>query len=182
MLDKFEEEKNPEVLSRLINKYETNMSGWLLNRSEVEDKSNTSKIDNSRFASMFDDIGRTIIESAKSYIEHTDGKGTELLTIAKTIVEEQELYETNAKQIGEKKISPTAMTQVVSQVKEKLNDTFRSNNMEAYVISEKMDYDKYIRMLDITKCAICREQITFEELKNARQIEEHEKKREEQSR
>lgn len=182
MLDKFEEEKNPEVLSRLINKYETNMSGWLLNRSEVEDKSNTSKIDNSRFASMFDDIGGKIIESAKSYIEHTDGKGTELLTIAKTIVEEQELYETNAEQIGEKKISPTAMTQVVSQVKEKLNDTFRSNNMEAYVISEKMDYDKYIRMLDITKCAICREQITFEELKNARQIEEHEKKREEQSR
>ncbi|MEG1059586.1 MAG: hypothetical protein RSE57_05370 [Clostridia bacterium] len=71
LLNDFEETKNTEVLKDIITNYETNASGWLLNKSKdiSLDESATSSIDNTRFEKDFDDIGKDIIKSIYTNLE-----------------------------------------------------------------------------------------------------------------
>ena len=98
MLGKFQNTKDIEVLHKLINTYETNMAGWLLNRSDEiqDDKSHTANVDNTRFKEDFKQIQSQIEDTVKEYFKESkenkisDNKISEVISI---LLDEIELYE-----------------------------------------------------------------------------------------
>lgn len=98
LIKKCEEEKNVADLKNLINIYETNRAGWLLNRIKDEpDESYTSSIDNSRFEKDFDNIADKIETTVKDYLDSVKSNKSnhdvqELTHIMGILLNEIDLY------------------------------------------------------------------------------------------
>ena len=121
MLGKFRNTKDTEVLHKLINTYETNMAGWLLNRSDEiqDDKSHTANVDNTRFKEDFKQIKSQIEDTVKEYFKESkenkisDNKISEVISI---LLDEIELYE------GCEETKPISKTRVSFNVQELLQE------------------------------------------------------------
>lgn len=121
MLGKFRNTKDTEVLHKLINTYETNMAGWLLNRSDEiqDDKSHTANVDNTRFKEDFKQIQSQIEDTIKEYFKESkenkisDNKISEIISI---LLDEIELYE------GCEETKPISKTRVSFNVQELLQE------------------------------------------------------------
>ncbi len=121
MLGKFRNTKDTEVLHKLINTYETNMAGWLLNRSDEiqDDKSHTANVDNTRFKEDFKQIQSQIEDTVKEYFKESkenkisDNKISEVISI---LLDEIELYE------GCEETKPISKTRVSFNVQELLQE------------------------------------------------------------
>ena len=121
MLGNFRNTKDTEVLHKLINTYETNMAGWLLNRSDEiqDDKSHTANVDNTRFKEDFKQIQSQIEDTVKEYFKESkenkisDNKISEVISI---LLDEIELYE------GCEKTKPISKTRVSFNVQELLQE------------------------------------------------------------
>ena len=121
MLGNFRNTKDTEVLHKLINTYETNMAGWLLNRSDEiqDDKSHTANVDNTRFKEDFKQIQSQIEDTVKEYFKESkenkisDNKISEVISI---LLDEIELYE------GCEETKPISKTRVSFNVQELLQE------------------------------------------------------------
>lgn len=121
MLGQFRNTKDTEVLHKLINTYETNMAGWLLNRSDEiqDDKSHTANVDNTRFKEDFKQIQSQIEDTVKEYFKESkenkisDNKISEVISI---LLDEIELYE------GCEETKPISKTRVSFNVQELLQE------------------------------------------------------------
>lgn len=107
LIEEFKQTQSTSVLKRLINIYETNMSGWLLNRNDTieNDNSHTSGIDNSRFLDDFKNIQEQINELVKTFLSKETNE-QEVVEIIKILLEEIELYE------GCEEIKPISKTKI----------------------------------------------------------------------
>ena len=75
LMNKFKETGNLQILEQLIETYETNVAGWLLNRDTSEpDESCTSLINNERFREDFEQKENNIYELINDYILQNKGK------------------------------------------------------------------------------------------------------------
>ena len=97
LITKIKKEGKIEDIKSLINCYETNRAGWLLNRSKKEqDESFTDAIDNSRFEQDFDEIGAEIEGIVSNYLSSVTENETdsvqELIGIMGILLGEIELY------------------------------------------------------------------------------------------
>ena len=182
MIDKFDKNGSTDLLGKIINTYETNVAGWLLNRDDEEDKSHTKNIDNSRFEQDFNKLGEKIEKLALNYLEdisnYKDDKKGELIQVANIILHEQQLYKDSMSAGNRNKISATQMKLNTDKIISKLNDTMYKKDMSQYQISDNTEYRRYLRMHDIAKNAICRDKINFLEVQEARAVKEIEKNKE----
>lgn len=109
MLENFKQTHDSGTLRKLINTYETNMAGWLLNR-EGKDSSFTYMINNSRFEQDFADMRILIEDEIYDYLSISDNKNitdSQTREVIDIILDENDLYEGCNE---EKPISKTAMT------------------------------------------------------------------------
>lgn len=121
---KFEETKDLTVLSELISTYETNVAGWLLNRSpEKEDDSLTKKIDNERFRADFETRENVIYEMVKQSIEQAMQAGDNATLMQITTIMQTEIEKYNLINIGNTPISQTKMKfdakSIIEQIRQK---------------------------------------------------------------
>lgn len=176
MIEEFEKNGTTELLGRIINTYETNVAGWLLNRDDEEDNSHTKNIDNSRFEESFNEVGNRVERLALDYLDNIsiseEDKSAELIQVANIILYEQQLYKDSIRAGNRDKISATQMKLNTEEIISKLNDTMDKNNISEYKIDEHTEYRRYLRMIDIAKNAICRDKINISELNEARAVKE----------
>ncbi len=174
----FEETKNPEKLHELLNTYETNMAGWLLNRKQDEkDESFTQMISNESFREDFKNEYNNIIRTIDSYLEEfdiNDDRTEELVRAMQIVLEEQDLYE---KCDQTKPISKTQNTIRTVELIEKINSTMERVGAEEYTIDKqniptKKQYDNLI------KIALGKEKIGIEDVMEAEAHLTKDKKRE----
>ncbi len=126
LIAKIKKEGNIDDVKSLINCYETNRAGWLLNRyKEEKDESFTENIDNSRFEQDFDTIGAEIESVVKGYLSTTVDRNSiqELTGIMEILLSEIELYK-DCQETG-----PISKTQIsfdakglIKEVNEALNE------------------------------------------------------------
>ena len=137
LINKFKETKDVEILKQLINCYETNVAGWLLNRSKDEaDASHTEDIDNSRFEEDFktqwNKIENVVNEYLVSAKDNKNQSVEELVNIMEIVLKENELY----KQCEEEKpISKTHISFDVKGVVQKVNEAFENIGENEYKIN-----------------------------------------------
>lgn len=179
LVQDFEKTGDTQTLKTLINKYETNVAGWLLNRTDAEDESHTKGIDNSRFKEDFDAVGAKIEGIVTNYLDtiqtSKEDKSNELVDIATILLKEKQLYEDSKSGGPEKKISPTQFSLDAETITKKLNETFEQKGMGEYVITDETTLDEYLKMRDITRNAICKERVTMSDVKDSKQVEEKNK-------
>lgn len=163
----FEETKNPEKLHELLNTYETNMAGWLLNRKPDEkDESFTQMISNERFREDFENEYNNITKTIDEYLEGfdiNDDRTEDLVRTMQIILEEQDLYEKCDKK---KPISKTQNTIKTVELIEKINTTMERVGAEEYIIDKqniptKKQYDNLIKL------ALGKEKIGIEDVMEA---------------
>lgn len=114
LLKEFKDTKDTNILQRLVNTYETNVAGWLLNRSEQKDESHTYSIDNTRFSDDFKSIQIKIEDVIKQYLSAEKKEvqsEKEIYEVIKILLDEIQLYEgcEETKPISKTKISFSAM-------------------------------------------------------------------------
>lgn len=171
MLGKFRNTKDTEVLHKLINTYETNMAGWLLNRSDEiqDDKSHTANVDNTRFKEDFKQIQSQIEDTVKEYFKESkenkisDNKISEVISI---LLDEIELYE------GCEETKPISKTRVsfnvqglLQEANKTLDDIGKSElkvDLDAKMTSKQ--YKKKIQ--EFVKNALNGEELITTEYKN----------------
>lgn len=167
----FEETRNPDKLHELLNTYETNMAGWLLNRKQDEqDQSFTKSINNERFREEFDEEYSKITSTMENYLEgfEQNHESTQDLVRAMQIVlQEHDLYETCDKV---KLISKTQSTIKTEKIIEKINETMERVGMQEYIVDEeniptKKQYD--ISIQNLLKNALREVQIGIEDVRDA---------------
>lgn len=156
MLGKFRNTKDTEVLHKLINTYETNMAGWLLNRSDEiqDDKSHTANVDNTRFKEDFKQIQSQIEDTVKEYFKESkenkisDNKISEVISI---LLDEIELYEgcEETKPISKTRVSFNAQ-ELLQEANKTLDDIGRRElkvDLDAKVTSKqyKMKIQKFVK-------------------------------------
>ena len=119
---------NQPILSRILNTYETNMAGWLLNRSDKEeDQSHTSDIDNSRFKNDFSVIWQEIRKAIDGYLQEIQNGNVQentvrdLAMVMLTVLQEKELYDGSEKTTP---ISKTAISYNSDEIINKINQVF----------------------------------------------------------
>lgn len=163
----FEETKDPEKLHELLNTYETNMAGWLLNRkTDEKDESFTQMISHERFREDFENEYNNITKTIDEYLEVfniNDNKSEDLVRVMQIVFEEQDLYETCDKT---KPISKTQNTIRTVELIEKINNTMERVGAEEYTIDKqniptKKQYDNLI------KIALGKEKIGIEDVMEA---------------
>lgn len=171
MLGKFQNTKNTEVLHKLINTYETNMAGWLLNRSDEiqDDKSHTANVDNTRFKEDFKQIQSQIEDTVKEYFKESkenktsDNKISEVISI---LLDEIELYE------GCEETKPISKTRVSFNVQELLQEANKTlddiGKSELKVdLDAKMTSKQYKKKIqEFVKNALNGEELITTEYKN----------------
>ncbi len=179
----FDKSKNPELLGKLLNTYETNVAGWLLNRStDEEDKSHTSDIDNSRFQDDFKSMWTKIQDTFNDYISFTQNEPTrenatqDLVRVMEIILKEIDLY----KDCEETKpISKTHISFDARAIIKSINQAFDTIGVSQYKVDlqEIPTLEQYqINMKQIMQNALGGENpITPEDVKQAEiaQIELH---------
>lgn len=179
MIEEFEKNGSTELLGKIINTYETNVAGWLLNRDDEEDNSHTKNIDNSRFEESFNEVGNRVEKLALDYLDNIsiseEDKSVELIQVANIILYEQQLYKDSIRAGNRDKISATQMKLNTEEIISKLNNAMDKKNISEYKIDENTEYRRYLRMIDIAKNAICRDKINISELNEARAVKEIEK-------
>lgn len=163
----FEETKDPEKLHELLNTYETNMAGWLLNRkTDEKDESFTQMISHERFREDFENEYNNITKTIDEYLEGfniNDDRTEELVRTMQIVLEEQDLYE----ECDQKKpISKTQNTIRTVELIEKINNTMERVGAEEYTIDKqniptKKQYDNLI------KIALGKEKIGIEDVMEA---------------
>ena len=156
MLGKFRNTKDTEVLHKLINTYETNMAGWLLNRSDEiqDDKSHTANVDNTRFKEDFKQIQSQIEDTVKEYFKESkenkisDNKISEVISI---LLDEIELYEgcEETKPISKTRVSFNAQ-ELLQEANKTLDDIGRRElkvDLDAKMTSKqyKMKIQKFVK-------------------------------------
>lgn len=178
LMDNFEKTNNTDILKVLINKYETNVSGWLLNRKPIEDESHTGQIDNSRFSNDFDKVENRMQNVISDYLDKIElsniDMSKEVLSIATTILQERQLYEDSLSGGSEKKISPTQMKFNTENIILRINNILDKNGMTDYKIKNDTKYEDYIKMKEVAKNAICRQRVSSDDIEKALNIEEKE--------
>ena len=126
----FEETRNPDKLHELLNTYETNMAGWLLNRKQDEqDQSFTKSINNERFREEFDEEYSKITSTMENYLEgfeQNHESTQDLVRAMQLVLQEHDLYETCDKV---KLISKTQSTIKTEKIIEKINETMERVGM-----------------------------------------------------
>lgn len=171
MLGKFQNTKDIEVLHKLINTYETNMAGWLLNRSDEiqDDKSHTANVDNTRFKEDFKQIQSQIEDTVKEYFKESkenktsDNKISEVISI---LLDEIELYE------GCEETKPISKTRVSFNVQELLQEANKTlddiGRRELKVdLDAKMTSKQYKKKIqEFVKNALNGEELITTEYKN----------------
>lgn len=171
MLGKFRNTKDTEVLHKLINTYETNMAGWLLNRSDEiqDDKSHTANVDNTRFKEDFKQIQSQIEDTVKEYFKESkenkisDNKISEIISI---LLDEIELYE------GCEETKPISKTRVSFNVQELLQEANKTlddiGKSELKVdLDAKMTSKQYKKKIqEFVKNALNGEELITTEYKN----------------
>lgn len=171
MLGKFRNTKDTEVLHKLINTYETNMAGWLLNRSDEiqDDKSHTANVDNTRFKEDFKQIQSQIEDTVKEYFKESkenkisDNKISEVISI---LLDEIELYE------GCEETKPISKTRVSFNVQELLQEANKTlddiGKSELKVdLDAKMTSKQYkMKIQEFVKNALNGEELITTEYKN----------------
>lgn len=92
LMDLYKSTNSPEYLQELFTTYETNISGWLLNKdSTYEKETYTDDIDNSRFKESFKKVREQIMELSKEALN--DNSNRELaIPIIQTLMDEKKLY------------------------------------------------------------------------------------------
>lgn len=179
LMDNFEKTNNTDILKVLINKYETNVSGWLLNRKIGEDESHTKGIDNSRFKEDFDIVQDRIQSVISRYLdrveESKEDMSSDLVKIATTILQERQLYEDSLSGGPEKKISPTQMALDSEKIITRLNDVLEKKGMNEYKINDETDLEQYVQMKEVAKNAICIKRISSDDIKKALEVEDKNK-------
>ena len=171
MLGKFQNTKDTEVLHKLINTYETNMAGWLLNRSDEiqDDKSHTANVDNTRFKEDFKQIQSQIEDTVKEYFKESkenkisDNKISEIISI---LLDEIELYEgcEETKPISKTRVSFNVQ-ELLQEANKTLDDIGKSElkvDMDAKMTSKQ--YKKKIQ--EFVKNALNGEELITTEYKN----------------
>ena len=171
MLGKFRNTKDTEVLHKLINTYETNMAGWLLNRSDEiqDDKSHTANVDNTRFKEDFKQIQSQIEDTVKEYFKESkenkisDNKISEVISI---LLDEIELYEgcEETKPISKTRVSFNVQ-ELLQEANKTLDDIGKSElkvDMDAKMTSKQ--YKKKIQ--EFVKNALNGEELIATEYKN----------------
>lgn len=171
MLGQFRNTKDTEVLHKLINTYETNMAGWLLNRSDEiqDDKSHTANVDNTRFKEDFKQIQSQIEDTVKEYFKESkenkisDNKISEVISI---LLDEIELYEgcEETKPISKTRVSFNVQ-ELLQEANKTLDDIGKSElkvDMDAKMTSKQ--YKKKIQ--EFVKNALNGEELITTEYKN----------------
>lgn len=145
LLKNFSTTHDTDTLQRLINTYETNMSGWLLNRSEdiSMDESYTAGINNERFKQDFKDVQLKIEQTISEYMEaqkENEHSDKEISTIIKILLKEIELY----KGCEERKpISKTKISFDATQLLKNANSTLEAiGKSELMVDTNKLPTSK----------------------------------------
>lgn len=176
LIDDFEKTGDTKKLKTIINRYETNVSGWVLNRKDGKDESHTKDIDNSRFKENFKEVEdkiQTIVENYLDKVELSkDDMSEELTEIATTILNEKQLYEDSLSGGPDKKISGTKMSLDSEKIINRLNTVFEKKDMQKFKINEDTNLQQYIKIKEVAKNAICREKISTAQVKKALSIEE----------
>lgn len=179
LINNFQKTNDTKVLKTLINKYETNVSGWLLNRKDGEDESHTRDIDNSRFKEDFLEVEDKIQNIVEKYLDDVENSKykmeDELTDIAVTILNEKKLYEDSLSGGPDKKISGTKMSLDADKIVNKLNAVFEKKGMENYKINDDTNLNQYLKMKDIAKNAVCRERVSTKDVIDSLKIEEQNK-------
>lgn len=183
----FDQTKDPEKLKALLNTYETNMAGWLLNRKQgEEDKSHTGTIDNERFREKFDQEYQRITKTLEDYLSNVSSKRLEandndLIRIMQIVLEERDLY---AKCEKTKPISKTAITIDTESILRKLNDTMKDIGIDDFSIDLEniptaLEYKKGVTMKKIMQSALLEKGITMQEVREAEKVLSNENVKEE---
>lgn len=139
-MKEFKSTNDTNILQRLLNTYETNVAGWLLNRSEEleADDSHTAGIDNTRFRDDFKSIQTKIEDTIKQFLLLQKGNTQsekEISTVIKILLNEIELYE------GCEETKPISKTKISFDVTELLQNANKS--LDAIGKSElKVDLNK----------------------------------------
>lgn len=175
LIEEFEKTGDTKKLTTLINRYETNVSGWLLNRKDGQDESHTKDIDNSRFKDNFKEVENKIQTIVSNYLDRAevskDDMSQELSEIATTILTEKQLYEDCLSGGSDKKISGTQMSLDSGKILGRLNNIFEKKGMTNLIVNENTDLQQYIKMKEVAKNAICRERISTSQVKAALSVE-----------
>lgn len=174
-LKQFNDTKDIDLLMRILNQYETNVAGWLLNRVKDEDVSNTKGIDNSRFLDDFNNVQKDIEQALVKYLNDFDqnhNADTEsLLKVAITLLKEKELYENSLSGGNELKISATTMKLDYDVLVENLNSALERCHLKQYQITEKTNLNGYIKMHDIIKNAVMSDGVSLQDVKDSLAVE-----------
>ncbi len=154
--DEFNKTGDSSILKRLINTYETNVAGWLLNRAG-NDETYSSDIDNSKFSDDFSNMWNKIQETIDFHIDditnEKDGQDNikNLTGIVNIVLEELDLYK-NCK--DRKPITETEANFNYRHILEKVNESFdkigsSQFKVDMQAIPTAQEYQ--IRMQDILK-------------------------------
>lgn len=117
LMETFKSTNTVEILEELVNVYETNKAGWLLNRKkDISDESFTKQIQNNEFEDMFNNIGKQInniiLEYKENLLKLNDKIGLDKLN--RIIEKEKRLYERQNEQATP--ISKTEISEYISKI------------------------------------------------------------------
>ena len=167
----FEETKDISKLHELLNTYETNMAGWLLNRKkDEEDITYTKCINHERFRDDFEKEYEKITETMNNYLDSFDISKDDSKDLARAmliVLEEHELYATADET---RPISKTQSTIDTKTLIEKINNTMDRAGMSEYRVSpeeipKKEKYEK--KFMKLLKCGLKDKGISYEEVQMA---------------
>lgn len=189
LVEEFNNTKDTQILQKLINTYETNVAGWLLNRSDEleKDESHTATIDNTRFKDDFKNIQNKIEDTVKQFLSIKDGKTNpeeEITEVIKILLKEIELYEgcEKAKPISKTKISFDAkgLLQNANKALDKIGKKELGVDLEK--IPSSKDYEVKIQQL-IKNALSGKNAVTIEDIYNTKKmIEKTKEERNEKNR
>ena len=176
LLNEFKDTNDTNTLQRLLNTYETNVAGWLLNRSgDIEtDKSHTSGIDNTRFGEDFKNIQTKIEDTIKEFLVHQNENAQseeEISTVIKIILNEIDLYKgcEETKPISKTRISFNAI-ELLQNANESLEAIGKSElKVDLNNLPSSKEYELKIQQL--VKNALSGEDaVTIEDIYDTKEI------------
>jgi len=180
LIDEFKETKDINVFEEILNKYETNVAGWLLNRSEIEeDKSFTQDIDNSKFEedfnAKFGEITQVFSEYITDIYNSNEKDAVELLNTMQIFLRENDKY------IGTEEVKPITKTHISynpGAFIEQVNATLQSAGLGEYVVDINnlpTEKEYSMKIEEIVKFALKEKGITKEEIAEVEKIKNPEK-------
>ncbi len=176
LLEEFNNTKDTQILQKLINTYETNVAGWLLNRSDEleKDESHTAQINNTRFKDDFKNIQNKIENTVKQFLSIKDGNikpEKEITEVIQILLKEFELYKgcEETKPISKTKISFNAkdLLQSANESLDKIGKKELGVDLEK--IPSSKEYEVKIQQL-VKNALSVKNAVTIEDIYNARKM------------